>query len=386
MIINGGSSIRLTYDSDPTLFRYRVESVPFQANKEVFDPTRINTHLVNDHAPTQPPYSTTISSLILANQVSRGFNSDKVVGLYMSKFDPIVTVNKLNYPAIGAAWNYFKPEQTGFYTVVPSYPIYRYSPAGKARLIVSQGGLGAATWTPVSAPDFTTTYPKFRVVQPVLLNNPAVITMPNLLNAGFTQVRPGVYEADPQYIPNLGEVQINFTQSAYTTVRSYYLNGDSFSPSDPLLFNEAEFAAKPIIGQALGHINNYPHYGIADGSLSLVKCYSANWLYYIGLIGVQQRVYGGDTWLQSGTNTSHPIEELPNGTLVYWVALYNGEESDKKVVHPTTGALLARPVNGKKRIRCAFTLPAELTPVADPGVLLRRCNPTVGFQYTQLIT
>ena len=101
--------------------------------------------------------------------------------------------------------------------------------------------------------------------------------------------------------------------------------------------------------------------------------------------GLSSGAYGGDAWLQSnGTNDAHPIEPVPSGTLVYWVALYNGSELGKKVVAPD-GTVLARPVNGKRKIRCAFHLAAELTPIADEGILLRRCNPTLGYKLLPML-
>ena len=366
-------------DKNPTLFRQRIDTLPFQGSKDVtFDPSRISTHFTNDHAPTQPPYSSIIASNIFSSQISRGFNSDKLVGRFMAAFTPTQQLKNLNYPAAGAAWNYFLSRSTSFYLIAPSYPVQRLSPEGLPRLMVSNSqNFINETFTPVNTPTFGYPYPLYRVVQPVVINNLGTITT-NLTINGFRQTSPNVYEADVRDMPNLGVLNFSFSNTAFATVREFMLNGDSFAPNEPGLYQEAEFVEYPIIKQIREHMDLYPHYGLKDNVIADDSCLSADWMWRRYSNTGQQSPHGGDAWFINGTNNFHPVEPVPNGTMIYWIAIYGGEEPGKRVRHPN-GTILAAPVNGKKRIRCAFTLPAEITPIADAGVLLRRCNPTLGF-------
>lgn len=364
-----------------TLFRQRITTLPFQTPSSTFDPSHLTNHLATDH-PSQPLVgSALIGEAILSGQKAKGFNSDRVKGRFMADFAPQAPIKGLNYPTVGAAWNFFENKVTSFFLVASSVPLRFLSPTGKAFVSLNYGNtFPNQTLDPVDNLEFGKPGQKYRVVQPTQFNTGGVITAPNLLTQGFVQTRPNVFEAEIKDVPNLGAVNTFITSSLFATVREFTLSGDIFPPGEVGFFKESEFTANPLVPLIVDHILNYPHHGIRDDQLSSTSCLSTFWLQGRYTNNVQQQGYGGDTWFNGdGSNNSHPIEPVAPGTVVYWVAYYNGEEFGKRVRHPD-GSILAAPVNGKKRIRCAFTLPVELTPLADPGVVLRRCNPTLGYR------
>jgi hypothetical protein len=364
-----------------TLFRQRVTTLPLQTPSSIFDPSRLTNHLATDH-PNQPLVSSAlISEAILSGQKAKGFNSDRVRGRFLGDFTPQAPIKGLNYPTVGAAWNFFENKITSFFLVASSVPLRFLSPTGKAFVSLNYGSsFPNQTLTPVESLEFGKLGQKYRVVQPTQFNTGGVITAPQLLTQGFVQIRPNVFEADIKDVPNFGVANTLINSSLFATVREFTLSSDIFPPGEVGFFNEAEFTANPLIPSVVDHINTYPHHGIRDEILSNTTCMSTFWLQGRYTNNVQQQGYGGDTWFNGdGSNNSHPIEPVLPGTVIYWVAYYNGEESGKRVRHPN-GSILAAPVNGKKRIRCAFTLPVELTPLADQGVVLRRCNPTLGYR------
>ena len=364
-----------------TLFRQRVNTLPLQPPLSTYDPQKLTTHLSTDHPVSAVILSSALmGSMVVQGQVTRGFNSDKVKGGYMKDFAPTTPIKSLNYPTIGAAWNYFDNKITSFYYIAGNTPLKEISPTGKPLVVLQYtASFPSVNLSPLNSVEYGKPGQVYRVVQPVQFNTNGVINVSPLLGQGFTQTKPNVFEAELKNVPNLGELSINIYSSTFTMVREYTLSGDMFTATEPGFFKESEFSANPVISQINNHIQTYPHYGIKDNELSDNACLSSDWLQNIYSDYRQQTGYGGDTWFVEGINNSHPIEPVTTGTLVYWIALYNGQETGKRVRHPD-GSIIAKPVNGKKRIRCAFALAAELTPLADPGVVLRRCNPTVGYK------
>lgn len=365
-----------------TLYRHRVTTLPLQTPSSAFDPSRLAAHLSTDHpVGLNPLRSSQISGSILLGQTGKGFTSDRVRGRFMAAFTPQAPVKGLNYPTIGAAWNFFENRVTSFYLVASTVPLRNLSPTGRALVVINNGSsFPFLNLTPLNVEEFGRQGLRYRVVQPTQFNTGGVITAPQLLSQGFIQTRPNVYEADIKDVPNLGVASIQIQSSLNATVREFTLSGDLFPPGEPGLFNETEFTANPLIPSVVDHINTYPHHGVRDEVLSNTTCLSTFWLQGRYTNTVQQQGYGGDTWFNGdGTNNSHPIEPVAPSTNIYWIALYNGDEPGKRVRHPN-GTILAAPVNGKRRIRCAFLLPVEVTPLADPGVVLRRCNPTLGYR------
>lgn len=374
-----------------TLFRQRVTPLPLQPPaSSPFDPALLTSHLLTDHnngGIAAPSPSSEISQSIYTYQVSNGFNSDRVNGTYMAAFNPAAPLKSLSIPTIGAAWNLLEDKVTSFYLVGTPVPLNGLSPTGRSFLALTYtANFPYTQLQPASSVEFGKPDQFYRVVQPTQLNTNGTISASNLTSNGWVQTKPNVYEVELKNTPNMGWVDVFISSSNTTKVREFILTGDVFPAGSQGFFKEAEFAVEPSVQQIFTHMDTYPHYGIRDSQLSNTSCLSAN---EMGLrysnSGLQNGAYGGDAWLQSnGTNDAHPIEPLPSGTLVYWVALYNGSELGKKVVAPD-GTVLARPVNGKRKIRCAFHLAAELTPIADEGVLLRRCNPTLGYKLLPML-
>lgn len=373
-----------------TLFRQRVTPLPLQPpSSSPFDPAVLTSHLLTDHnnGGIAAPASSEISQSIYTYQVSNGFNSDRVNGTYMAAFNPAAPLKSLSIPTIGAAWNLLEDKVTSFYLVGTPVPLNGLSPTGRSFLALNYtANFPYTQLQPASSVEFGKPDQFYRVVQPTQLNTNGTISASNLTNNGWVQTKPNVYEIELKNTPNMGRVDVYLSSSDTTKVRQFILTGNLFPAGGQGFFKEAEFAVEPSVQQIFTHMDTYPHYGIRDSQLSNTSCLSANEMAQrYSNYGLESGAYGGDAWLQSnGTNDAHPIEPLPSGTLVYWVALYNGSELGKKVVAPD-GTVLARPVNGKRKMRCAFLLAAELTPIADEGVLLRRCNPTLGYKLLPML-
>lgn len=381
----------LAFDNQSlTLFRQRVTTIVFNRVIVPYDPSTLTTHLLDAHnGGSSPVSSLVISNLILQKQINSGFTSDKINGKFMNAFNSVSVVRDLDYPASGAAWLYFLNVPTTFFALIPPIPL-TIVPGEDNPLLISNNSIFPfnTTYLLKSQPIYGTTYNKYRLIRPIGINTTASFTLNTLLlTSGFSQVSSNVWEANINEIPGgtgsggwvpLSSIWTN--TGGATTVFPFKINGDSLEPGDSRIFTESSFLEQTGVATMLQHMATYPHYGIDDKAISQDKCFSAAYLSQTYSIGRYSNMYGGDSWIESGNqNRSHPVEEVPPDTLVTWVALYNGEEPGKKVVAPD-GTLLARPVNNRTKIRCAFQLPANVTPVADTGVLLRRLNPTWGFK------
>lgn len=351
-----------------------------------FKPAGVNTAVLQPHVNDMSIHevktsSQTVVTSILNHQISYGLSSDWVTdGLWMSDFNPQpTTIDKLNLGLLeGAAHLFFTGSRTMVMMMENSLNYINYKP-GK-RVLVRPG----ATTINVTLSGYTEElrdgdYIRFH--SPALFNNSDEVLDqidPSTI-VGFTEISPNYLTANPFFI----NTTFNFSwilSSYNTTAYRYKLSADSL-PSD-WFYTDANIIEDPTVSEMMAHVeDNNIHY-MKTWNTPVLKdnqVISGSVITTLGsATAINTRPPTGDWFITpSGESMSYQAE-LTSG-VGHWMAMSIGDPNALVTDPDDPSIVLGECVNGTDEMRTYFTLPYDKLPVATPGVILRRCNPGLGF-------
>lgn len=359
-----------------SLYKQNIDNVIWPFKGESVDLGVMQNHIDSPH--TAHYTSFFIGQTILTKQISGGLNSDIISdGLFMGNFNPQpLTIDRLGFGCLeGAAHHYFTNDRVLFALMDSTVP---YTTWAKGRKLWTSTGttLGLSMGTVVGEV-LPSDYVKIH--SPGMINNDDDVIKPNTYDLeNFEEIAPYVYQANPIYIDNYISFNWGFSGSSEKTGQ-YQLDPDILPPDGFVDITAIE--NNPAIVSMLDHINNESiHPGswttpvLSDnttvGSRIINDLYDNYTLRY--------RPGTGDWYVTPDGGSMSYQEELTDPT-GHWLAISKGDP-DALVLDPDDPSIvLGECVNGTDEMRCYFTLADGKLPVATPTVILRRCNPVLGF-------
>ena len=337
------------------------------------DEDAVLAHIDTVHYVNVP--SADISNKIVSHQVQKGLTSDLITdGKFMKDFTPTPTVvNKLGYGMLeGAAHHYFN--ETQYIVVVDSTMNYTEFKKGRRFYMDTFKGVRCDIGTP-EGEVFPNSYIRFH--SPAVIHRYDVNEKPNKINS-LTEISPDVYKNNPVEV---FDTQLNFRWNA-NDKRSgmYQLDPDVLPPQG--FINYDELTSHPAVAFALDHITQkdiHPGSWVTPelSSTTTVSSEVIDSIYANNTI--RYRPSTGD-WFVSPDKKSYSYEAQLTEAEGHWLAISIGDP-DAKVTDPDDpNLILGQCVNGTDEMRCYFTLDKDKFPVATSTVLLRRCNPIMGFK------
>ena len=351
---------------EQSMFRQLLEPIAFTtATPDMYTSSQLTQHLDNKHSESDiKTVSSQISALVLDYQVVQGLSSDWITdGLWLADIDipSLFTVSDLTYPGVGGAWLYFSDERYTWVTV-------QYQ-TNTQFWVNDDTGINVYWDKPSEGSATDRVYvSNFNGVN-VTIGNLNPTTLPN----SFVEFIPDrKWEANPIFITQnpsyLRPSDIDF-------VRTHYLDADILPLDSTGLYDESITLANPLIQEATSHIQDASiHIQMSDEFISESTSYPSYYIRYALNYNLYlYNGFSGDAWYDELGRLQSP--QLTDTLESYWIAFGN---NGGYVRHPDTNEVIAAPVNNKKEVRCSFTLPLGLMPVADPDIVLRCLNPGLG--------
>lgn len=319
--------------------------------------------------------SADISNKIVSHQVQKKLTSDLITdGKFMKDFTPSpLVIDRLGYGMLEGAAHYYFTE-THYFVIMDSTMSYTEFNKGRRFFIDSYRDVRCRLGTPVGEV-FPESYVRFH--SPAVIHRYDVNVKPDKVDE-LTEISPDVYQNNPVEI---FDTYIDFDWDTNDNRSGLYqLDPDVLPPEG--FINYDEIAAHPVIKNMLNHISQEKlHPGswvnpellptTTVSSRVIDSMYSRNTLRY--------RSSTGD-WFVSPDNKSYSYKAQLTEPEGHWLAISIGDP-DAKVTDPDDpNLILGQCVNGTDEMRCYFTLDKDKFPVATPTVLLRRCNPIMGFK------
>ena len=287
-----------------------------------------------------------------------------------------LTIDRLGFNLLeGAAHHYFTGNRVLFALMDSTVPYTTWA-KGRRLLTTSNTALGITMGTVVGEV-FPEDYVKIH--SPGMINNADDVVKPNTYNQeNFVEVEPYVYQANPLYIDSYISFYWGFTGTSVTTGK-YQLDPDVL-PSEGFV-DIAGVENHPDIVAMLDHMNNA---SIHPGSWT-TPVLSSNTTVGSQIISdlyddiTIRNTPGTGDWYVTPGGSSMSYQEVLTEPTGHWLAISQGDP-DALVLDPDDSSIvLGECVNGTDQMRCYFTLADGKLPVATSTVILRRCNPIMGF-------
>ena len=359
-----------------SLYKQNIANVIWPFKGESVDLDAMQNHIDTPHIEHYTSYY--IGQSIIDRQINYGLNSDMISdSLFMGDFNvQPLTIDRLGFGCLeGAAHHYFTNDRVLFALIDSTVP---YTTRAKGRhLLTSTGTILSVSIGTVVGEVIPSDYVKIH--SPGIINNNDDVIKPNTYNLkNFEEIAPYVYQANPLYIYNSISFNWGFS-SSYKETGKYQLDPDILPPDGFIDISAIE--NNPAIVSMLDHINNK---SIHPGSWT-TPILSNNTTVGSRIIDdlysrytVQYRPGTGDWYVTPDGGSMSYQEELTDST-GHWLAISQGDP-DALVLDPDDPSIvLGECVNGTDEMRCYFTLADGKFPVATPTVILRRCNPVMGF-------
>lgn len=319
--------------------------------------------------------SVDITNNILSYQLQKGLTSDLIIdGKFMKDFTPKpLVIDKLGYGMLEGAAHYYFTE-TMYLLIVDSTMPYTNLNLGRSFYISPYSNTSFTIGTPVGEV-FPNSYLRFH--SPAVLHRVEFDVKLSKLNT-LTEISPDVYQNNPVEI-YYRDINLNWDVDDSKS-GLYKLDPDVLPPKGFL--NIDEIKSHPTVKSMVSHM------GLDD-------IHSGNWIKpelssktTVSSDVIDDMFYSyrrrntpnsGD-WFVSPDKKSYSYEAPLTETEGHWIAISIGDP-DAKVTDPDNpNIILGQCVNGTDEMRCYFTLDKDKFPVATPTVLLRRCNPIMGFK------
>lgn len=336
------------------------------------DDSDVLKHLDSVHFINVP--SADISNRILSHQLQHNLTSDLISdGKFMKDFviSPVV-VDKLGYGMLeGVAHHYFN--EVKYLIVVDSNVSYTKFAKGRHVFIESYDDIRCYIGTPVGEV-LPTSYVKFH--SPAVIHRHNADVKPDKLD-DLTEISPDVYQNNPLEI---FDKYIDVEWTVNTKKDGLYKLDPDVLPSKGFV-NYEEVAAIPVIKKMLDHMaqtNIHPGSWITAELSPKTTTSSGTLSVMYGKNTLQYRPSNGD-WFVSPDNKSYSYKANLTDDKGHWLAYSTGDPNAKVTDPDDPSIVLGQCVNGTSEMRCYFTLDKDKFPEATPSVLLRRCNPIMGF-------
>lgn len=368
----------LAFDTaEESLYRQLLE--PFNFTTLVVDEyssSDLDDHLATLHSETtQPQPSGNIADEILLHQQQSGLSSDWVTGgVWMDDIDPVTLfqVKDTSYPGMGGAWLYFTDERLTWgqsITTLSGVTTVRFQFRVSSNNVQMDWGIEDVT-------DFTES-DSVVFINFNSIGSPDPTPRSSSLPDGLAAVGASKYEGNPAFF-NEARSSIVANSTSYVRDPAFYVSADAIPGGSEGLFDPLLVANHPTVQNALTHMADPAiHISLIDSSIGKDVTYPSYFIRYSLL--PQYYLYNGptgDAWYDDAGLQSPEINTTPT---VYWIAY---STTGGVVRDPDSGDVLAQPVNNTSITRGMFSMPAGAMPNADPGVVLRRLNPDVGFEAT----
>lgn len=368
----------LAYDTvEESLYRQHLE--PFDFTTPVVDDyvsSDLDNHLIELHNQAQSPViSQVIADSVVNHQVSLALSSDWITdGVWLNDIDPVTLfqVKDLSYPGMGGVWLYFTDERLTWgqsVTTLSGETTSRFQFRVSANSVNMDWGLEGVTDYTESDSVIFLNFNSIGSPDPT----PRISSLPG----GLTLVNGTRYAGNPAFF-NEKTSSVVANNTSYVRDPAFFISADALPASTEGLFDETLVLNNLDVQAAISHIGDDSiHIGLFDSFVSTDTAYSSYFIRYS--LTPQYYLYNGptgDAWYDDAGLQSPEINSTPT---VYWIAY---STTGGVVRDPNSGEVLAQPVNNTLITRGMFSMPDGVMPDADPGVVLRRLNPEVGFEAT----
>jgi hypothetical protein len=347
------------------------------------DKVEFNDSLLQEHIniPVHLPKvsSTNINNQIVFHQVNNGLNSDVVQnGLWMSDFNPqTLTIDTLGYGLLeGAGHHYFTNTRVSLLLMDSTLP-YERSRQGRRVWYSTNHNVTINLGDPIgniSSDD------RVKIHSPVIINNTDEDIKPYTGDThGLTQIEPWVFEGSVLSL-DTDNPFFNFPLTSSTVKTGQFQLDPDVLPLDGFI-NETDITNNPVVQSMQTHVNDSSIHPGSWGLPELLDSQTVSGRVISDLYDdstIRSTPHTGDWFVTPGGGSMSYKEGLTD-PVAHWLAISIGNPNALVTDPDDSDIVLGECVNGTDQMRCYFTLADGKLPVATPGVILRRCNPIMGF-------